>query len=153
MRFTSVRSSNRSRFLWTASFHSSSSIVPFNLCHLQTWEGALHFTIHVTDENIYKYWFQYTPLRDTICYWFALGHWDIVCNTLNGTIQIISFLRVLHSQFRGKNFLWDHVSGLTEVQVNGVTSSSLLQGCCHSTVEGHDYSGIICPWWNHLGSF
>ena len=72
------------------------------------------------------------PLRDTTCYQPPPGHRAIDHNSLTVAIQPILYppnsppFKSVSFQFRGQDVTWDCVKDLTEVQVEDISQSSLV---------------------------
>jgi len=90
-----------------------------------------------------QYWFQYGLPRDTTYHWSPSGHWAVDHCFVAVTIQPIPYLlnsppiKCISHQFREKDVVGDCVTGLTEVQIDDICSSSLVHWCSNSIVEGH----------------
>ncbi|PKU41222.1 hypothetical protein llap_8474 [Limosa lapponica baueri] len=75
-------------------------------------EGALDPTVYVIDEDTEQYQSQYRPLGDTNHYPLDVTNQPIPHPLNSPPIKPTSL------QFREKNFVGDHVKGLTEVQID-----------------------------------
>ena len=128
--------------LWMASVPSSISTAPLTLVSYANLLRMHSIPLcHWWRYSIVRS--QYGPLRDTTCYWFPFGHRAIYGSSLDATIQPISypshspFIKSISLPFRGNNVVGDHIKGLTDVQEDGISHSSLVHWCNHFTVEGH----------------
>ncbi|GAB0176555.1 hypothetical protein GRJ2_000120700 [Grus japonensis] len=101
-------------------------------------EGALDPTVHVANKDVKQCRSQYQPLRNTTRHWSPLGHRAIDCNSFSMAIQPIPYpltapsIKCMSLQFRDKD-----VKCFAQVQLDDISSSSLIHQCCNPIVEGH----------------
>jgi len=100
------------------------------ICRLA--EGALDPAVCVTDEDFKQYWSQYRPQRDTTCHQSSSEHQAVDHYPLAVTIQPIPHpldsppIKSMSLQFGEKDVVGDCVKGLTEVQIDHIHISSLV---------------------------
>ena len=118
-------------------------------------KGTLNPIIYVIDKNFKEYLSQDSPLGDIAHYWSLPGYRAIDYNPLVVTTQPIPYppnsppFKPICLQFRDKDVVWYHVKSLADIQVDDISCLPFVHWCCHSINE--DWSGMICPWWNHAG--
>ena len=85
---------------------------------------------------------EWTP-GDTSHQWSPPEHRAIDNDSFTMTIQPILYslnspaFKSICLQFRDNDVLWDHVKGLTQVQVDDICCPSFVHRCCHPIIEGH----------------
>ena len=95
---------------------------------------------YVIDKEVEEHQFQNGLLGDTDCDWPSPGHIAIDNNSLATVIQPILYplnsplFKSISFQFRDKDLLWDHITGLAQVQTDSIS-------CCHSIMEIHQIGG------------
>lgn len=117
-----------------------SSLLNEAWCHSGNSEGCTqsHSLCHYKDtEDVIKI------QKDTTCYWSSFGCRAIDCNSLDVTTQPISYpsnglsIKLIIHQLFHKDFAWDFIKCLTELQVDDFNCSSFIHQYCHTIVGSH----------------
>lgn len=142
MRFLWALFSSLSCSLWMAACPSVVSAVAHSFVPSAVLLRLHLIPLSVISEDIEDHWSQIRALRDAAHHQPPPGYRGIEHKSLAASIQAVPFLpnsshfKFMWLLFGDKSVLWSYVEGFTEVWLNYICKSHLVNCCCTCS-EGH----------------